>query len=76
MNKEDINRIAWKLGLSSKEVECIYKLFFKYVAYSIANLDTNNPKRASFNLPRLGKLVFNEKKLNVLKDKLDGKKDS
>lgn len=78
MKNEDINRIAWKLGIKPSEVKIIYKLYWKYIYEFMINLDTDNPKsyrRASFNIPKLGKFIFSEQKLKCLKSKLNGKKD-
>lgn len=72
---ESLNRIAWKLGVSNETVSNAYKLFWRYVYDNIMALDVHNPdtyKRASYNIPSLGKLLFNERKLNTVKRKLNG----
>lgn len=74
--KQKIEQTAWEIGMPSKKVTAVYKLFWKYVYNAIISIDRNNSdtyKRASFNLPALGKLVFNENKLNIIKKKLNGK---
>jgi hypothetical protein len=59
----DYKKIAFKHGVSPKEVEDIYKSTFKYIYEHVSKFDFDNmteeefnKKRTSFSLPPLGKL--------------------
>lgn len=65
--KEAVRKVAKKLNMTEKDVENVYKAYWKFIKHTIENLplkeieseDEFKELRTNFNLPYLGKLYCN-----------------
>lgn len=80
--EETINRLAYELGLTPKEVKSVYKGFWQFIRTKIGELPLSSINslneldgiKTSFNLPYLGKLVFSPSKWLKIKEAKNGNK--
>lgn len=74
MEKQIIKQVAKEFNLPVKTVESIYKDWIYYIINTIKNTDYSKyNKQQSFTIPKLGKLVCNESKLNKINKNKNGR---